>query len=176
MPDIHVARAFNVLIDDGRQFHFEPGIHRDVDAAVANHWYVRHHLVDAPEVEPAAGTPEFAERARQEKLERDALEAEQKAKEAAAAEEEAKQRQAALEEMSRQALAQKAEQAEALARKDEQAAAIQTAGDKPPEGDASGDAAVKDDLLKQAAELGITIDKRWGVARLQSEIDAALAK
>jgi hypothetical protein len=32
------------------------------------------------------------------------------------------------------------------------------------------------DLKKQAAELGIAVDKRWGDARIQSEIDAKLAE
>lgn len=32
-----------------------------------------------------------------------------------------------------------------------------------------------DDLKKQAEELGITVDKRWSEARLQQEIDKALA-
>jgi len=32
------------------------------------------------------------------------------------------------------------------------------------------------DLLKQAEELGIKIDKRWGDERIQSEIDAKLAE
>lgn len=32
-----------------------------------------------------------------------------------------------------------------------------------------------DDLLKQAEELGIKVDKRWSEGRLQKEIDAALA-
>lgn len=32
-----------------------------------------------------------------------------------------------------------------------------------------------DDLIKQAEELGLTIDKRWGQQRLQQEIDAALS-
>lgn len=31
-----------------------------------------------------------------------------------------------------------------------------------------------DDLKKQAEELGIDVDKRWGEARLQQEIDKAL--
>jgi hypothetical protein len=33
-----------------------------------------------------------------------------------------------------------------------------------------------DDLRKQAEDLGIDVDKRWGVERLQSEIDKALDK
>lgn len=32
-----------------------------------------------------------------------------------------------------------------------------------------------DDLLKQAEELGLKVDKRWSESRLQKEIDAALA-
>lgn len=32
------------------------------------------------------------------------------------------------------------------------------------------------DLKKQAEELGIGVDKRWGDARIQSEIDAKLAE
>ena len=32
------------------------------------------------------------------------------------------------------------------------------------------------DLLKQAEELGIKVDKRWGDDRIQSEIDAKLAE
>jgi len=34
----------------------------------------------------------------------------------------------------------------------------------------------KDELLSQAKELGITADGRWGISRLQTEIDKALAK
>jgi hypothetical protein len=34
--------------------------------------------------------------------------------------------------------------------------------------------ATRDDLIAQAAELGLTIDRRWGVARLQAVIDEAL--
>jgi hypothetical protein len=33
----------------------------------------------------------------------------------------------------------------------------------------------KDELIAQAAELGLTVDKRWGLAKLHAAIDAALA-
>ena len=41
-------------------------------------------------------------------------------------------------------------------------------GDKPPEPDGM------DDLRKQAEELGIEVDGRWGEKKLRAEIDAAL--
>lgn len=34
----------------------------------------------------------------------------------------------------------------------------------------------KDDLVIQAEELGIEVDKRWGAKRIQEEIDAKLAE
>lgn len=33
----------------------------------------------------------------------------------------------------------------------------------------------KDALLAQAVDLGVTVDRRWGLAKLQAAIDAALA-
>lgn len=50
--DIVVARKFDFTHPDGTATTFKPGLHRGVDAAVADHWFVQAHLHQEEEAEP----------------------------------------------------------------------------------------------------------------------------
>jgi hypothetical protein len=43
MPLIHVVKAFNFQVEEGRMQRFAPGAY-EVDAATADHWFVQAHL------------------------------------------------------------------------------------------------------------------------------------
>jgi hypothetical protein len=45
--EINVAKAFILTDDKGLKIQFTAGLH-DVEPAIASHWYVKAHLVDAP--------------------------------------------------------------------------------------------------------------------------------
>lgn len=48
---IHVARGFDFTHQDGTVQKFKPGIHRNVPAEVADHWFVAAHLQQDEEAE-----------------------------------------------------------------------------------------------------------------------------
>lgn len=50
---ITVAKAFTFTHPDGHQQHFPVGVHKDVPANVADHWYTKAHL-DAGDDDAAA--------------------------------------------------------------------------------------------------------------------------
>ncbi|WP_069705202.1 STY1053 family phage-associated protein [Burkholderia seminalis] len=51
---IYVAKAFKLLGADGKHTDFHVGMHT-VDEAVADNWYVKHHLGDPGDASAAAG-------------------------------------------------------------------------------------------------------------------------
>ncbi|MGK2829237.1 STY1053 family phage-associated protein [Ralstonia pseudosolanacearum] len=57
MPKIHVHKPFTLTNDDGTQTSFAVGEH-DVEAHVANHWYVKAHAGEKTEVGGAGGDNE----------------------------------------------------------------------------------------------------------------------
>lgn len=58
MPDIVVAKPFTLTLDKDRVVSFTPGIHKDVDAEVADHWFTKAHLAkDGKMPEPEQTTP-----------------------------------------------------------------------------------------------------------------------
>jgi len=52
MPKIYVAKAFTLTHDDGTRTSFDVGNHK-VDQEIADHWFVKHHLGEAPAQEGA---------------------------------------------------------------------------------------------------------------------------
>lgn len=86
MPDIVVAKPFTLTLgpDDVRTF--APGIHKDVPAEVADHWYAKAHFAkDGKLPEPASTAPltheeRLASRASIEAAENRAVDAEADAK------------------------------------------------------------------------------------------------
>ena len=55
MADIDVAKSFTLTLDDGQKHTFQSG-KQAVEPDLAEHWYVRAHLVGA-ESRPPAGSP-----------------------------------------------------------------------------------------------------------------------
>jgi hypothetical protein len=72
MAKIKVAHPFTLQRDNGRLERFEIGHYDDVDDEVANHWYTKAHLEDAETPPPVVGTPEYAQRMREQQLAREA--------------------------------------------------------------------------------------------------------
>ncbi|WP_448952137.1 STY1053 family phage-associated protein [Labrys neptuniae] len=114
MPKINVARKFTLTLDDGTVKAFAVGLH-SVPDEVAAHWYVRAHLLDEPEAEPAPGSPEDAAKQAAAQAEADAkAKAEADAKAQADAEAQAKA-EADLKAKTAEAISKQAENAAAQA-------------------------------------------------------------
>lgn len=57
MTDLTFAKPCTLTLEDGTQRVFVPGLHRDISDDIANHWWVRAHLVkeaDAPTASESA--------------------------------------------------------------------------------------------------------------------------
>jgi len=90
MPDIEVGKKFLLTHNDGTLQVFDVGKH-SVPQEVADHWFVRAHLRDAPPPVPKIGSVEYAlmARAAAEKAVEDAKKFAEKAAEAQSAADEA---------------------------------------------------------------------------------------
>ena len=62
---IEVTKQFDLLLDNNKTVKFVAGTHF-VAPEIANHWYVKAHLKDAPPPEAPVGTLEYAEARRAE--------------------------------------------------------------------------------------------------------------
>ncbi|MBB4017376.1 chromosome segregation ATPase [Chelatococcus caeni] len=163
MPEIRVHTPFTLTLDINQREHFPVGVHR-VSEAVASHWYTKLHTKDDDQEQPAeadAATDDL--RSKVDELIADLAKATEEMAAAVAQRDEALARVDELE-----AILEHATEPEASS---EPPAAGEQKDEAKAEG-ASTEADEKAALLAKAAELGVQVDKRWGIDRLRAAIEA----